>query len=134
MLGLIQGLTAGFSVNCENGLTLAINSAFTVYTNREVYDPTKIMKFNIALNNLTEASNQVYAYCDVTSLTTEFTKLADYSDWPQYVAIASRAGGVFIADYWIYMDCINKGMEYENGIDVGLCSGKLATLFLDTVL
>ena len=134
LLGLIQGLTAGFSVNCRDGLALAVTSAFTIYRNREVYDPRKTMKFTLATNNFSEASNTAYAYCDITSLTSEFTSLTNFSDWTQYVVIASRSGGVFIKDYWVYKDCIDTGLTYQNGYDVGLCAGKLATLFLDSVL
>ena len=108
-LGVINGFVSSFNANCAVGLTSTVNSFFDVVDNLAVYNPTKIAKFQISSVNFTEATNQVYAYCDVTQLTKQFTYLGDYENFENYIIFASRIGGTLV-NYWGEMaTCIEDG-------------------------
>lgn len=49
------------SISCTSGLTTAIYYAFDAYDNKDLYNPTKVLKFSVATTKLSEASNTVYA-------------------------------------------------------------------------
>ena len=91
------------------------------------------MKFNMSLNSFLEASNVVFAYCDVSHFQTEIEHYADYHNWEQYVSLAGRIGGVMVSDFWKYYDCIKEGRYGYNGFDIGACSGKITSLMIDTL-
>ena len=38
-----------------------------------------------------------------------------------------------IADFWTYLACIKEGRWGKNGWDVGLCAGRITSLFIDTI-
>ena len=105
-----------------------------MFNNIGIYDPRLLAKFSLSNVNLTEATNQVYAFCDMTSLFSQFTKLADYNNPEQYIVLASRVGGAFINTVGELMTCIGDGNERNNGYDVGYCGGELFSVFLDTTL
>ena len=51
----------------------------------------------------------MYAYCDVTQLTKQFTYLGDYENFENYIIFASRIGGTLV-NYWGEMaTCIEDG-------------------------
>ena len=102
--------------------------------NIALYDPTKTMKFAMSSNNLLESTNVIYAYCDFTHLYNEIAKLTNWRKWEQYVIIGGRIGGTFMTDLGKYNGCIKEGKEAGNGYDMGLCAGKIVTLFLDSIL
>lgn len=85
-------------------------------------------------NNAVEATNTVFAYCDFTHMYNEIAKLTVYTNWEQYVIVGGRVGGGMITDFWTFKSCIDEGKVAENGYDVGLCSGRIVTLFMDSVL
>ena len=87
----------------------------------------------MALNNLVEAGNVVFAYCDVSHFETEIAHLVEYTNWEQYPTLAGRIGGVMITDFWVYKDCITEGRYGNNGFDIGMCVGKLTSLMIDTL-
>jgi len=64
----------------------------------------------------------------------EIAKLTVYTNWEQYLIVAGRVGGTMIEDFWTYYDCIGEGKVADNGYDVGLCSGKIVGLFMDSIL
>lgn len=108
-LGVINGFVSSFNANCAVGLTSTVNSFFDVVDNLAIYNPTKIAKFQISSVNFTEATNQVYAFCDVTQLTKQFTYLSDYENYENYIIFASRIGGTLV-NYWGEMaTCIEDG-------------------------
>merc|ERR1712098_960676 len=102
--------------------------------NIDIYNPQKMAKFSLSNIALTEATNHVYASCDVSHLTSQFVKLSDYTNYEQYIVLASRIGGAFINAWPMYTGCIQHGKETDNGFDVGYCGGKLFSVFLDTTL
>jgi len=78
MKGVVVGMTAQFSGECRSGLVGVIDSALNLYQHIEVYLPQNLNKFGIAFNDLTQACNIVYAYCDITHMYSELAKLADW--------------------------------------------------------
>ena len=134
MLGSIDGFASNFNVDCRNGLSSTVSSLFDVKDNLGIYDPRLIGKFSIANVNFTEATNSVYAHCDMSQLVDQFTRLADYENYEQYIVFASRVGGVFINEYWEKSACIEHGNKIDNGYDVGFCSFQLVSAILDTEL
>ena len=134
LLGSIDGLTSGFNDDCRGGLAETVRSFFDVLNNIEIYKPDQVAKFNLANVNLVEATNVVYAMCDITSLTDQLTTLADFDDPTQYIVVGSRIGGSLIGEFPTYRACIQEGKERENGYDVGYCSTSLASILLDTSL
>ena len=85
------------------------------------------------INQLFEATNVVYTYCDVTHFQNEIEELFDYNHWEQYVALAARISGVMVWDFWICFGCITEGRKAANGWDVGLCAGRITSLMVDTL-
>ena len=134
LLGGIDGTTGGFNDSCRSGLAETVRSAFALFDNMDIYDPRKISKFSLSNIGLTEATNVVYAYCDVSHLTEQFVTLSDYNNYEQYIVLASRIGGAMINAYGELRECITRGKERGNGYDVGLCSGEIVSMFLDTTL
>ena len=67
------------------------------------------MKFNLSVNNLFESSNVVFAFCDISHVEKEIETYTEYKNWEQYVSLSGRIGGVMIADFWRYYDCIKEG-------------------------
>ena len=61
LYGLLDGMSFKKDANCYSGLTSTIYYAFDAYSNKEVYNPTKSLKFVISTSKLTEATNTVYA-------------------------------------------------------------------------
>ena len=134
LLGAIDGFASNFNVDCSKALTTSVVSIFDVFENIGIYDPRKIGKFQIANVNFTEGTNSVYAHCDMNQLVQQFTWLADYENYEQYIVFASRIGGVFINEFWEKEECISHGNKIDNGYDVGFCSFQLVSAFLDTEL
>ena len=134
LLGVIDGFTSNFNEQCRSGLAETVRNGFSVVNNIEIYDPRKVAKFNIANVGLTEATNIVYAYCDVSHLITQFSGLANYEDYDQYIVLVSRVAGAFVNTVGELTECVNDGQRKGNGYDVGLCSSTLASVLLDTSL
>jgi len=134
LLGSIDGFASNFNVDCRNGLSSTVSSLFDVFDNLGIYDPRLIGKFSISNVNFTEATNSVYAHCDMSQLVNQFVKLADFKNYEQYIVFGSRVGGVFINEFWEKSACIEHGNKIDNGYDVGFCSFQLVSAFLDTEL
>ena len=133
LFGLIDGIVAYFSAFCNAGMFQLVDAAFRLIDYYEIWIPSNLMKFNMSLNNLVEAGNVVFAYCDVSHFETEIAHLAEYTNWEQYPVLAGRIGGVMITDFWVYKDCIVEGRFGNNGFDIGMCVGKLTSLLIDTL-
>lgn len=71
--------------------------------------PANTAKFNLATVGLTEASNVVYAFCDISQLTSQLGVLLDYSDPEQYLVVLSRIGGAMINTVPELRSCIEDG-------------------------
>jgi hypothetical protein len=134
LLGVIDGTTGAFNDSCRGGLAESVRSGFSVMNNIGIYDPRLLAKFSLSNVNFTEATNQVYAFCDMTSLFSQFVTLADYQNPEQYIVLASRVGGAFINTFSELSTCISEGRVRNNGYDVGYCGGELFSVFLDTTL
>jgi len=134
LLGVIKGVTSNFNENCANSLSSTVGSFFDLIDNMAVYDPRLLAKFQLSTVNLTEATNQVYAYCDMNQLASQFTKLADYANYEQYIVFASRGLGTFINVWGEMTTCIDMANAKGNGFDVGYCGSTLASTLLDTSL
>ena len=83
---------------------------------------------------MTEATNIVYAYCDISALLAQFSKLLDFNNPEQYITLVSRVGGVFLSTWPKLTKCVKNGSKKENGYDVGFCASTLASQFLDISL
>lgn len=134
MLGVIDGFTSNFNEDCRSGLTSTVVSAFDVYDNMAIYDPRLIAKFQLSTVNFTEATNQVFVYCDSRQLTKQFTVLADYMNYENYIVFASRGLGTWINVWGELTTCMEEGAEMNKGYDVGYCGSSLITQLLDTKL
>lgn len=134
LLGVIDGFTSGFNETCRSGLANTVRSSFSVVDNIDFYNPKKLAKFQISNVGLTEATNIVYAYCDISALLAQFSKLFDYENPEQYITVASRVGGVFMSTWPKLTKCVTNGKTKENGYDVGFCGSTLASQFLDISL
>ena len=96
LVGIVDGTTGSFNGDCRGGLVSSIRAAFTLYNNIGIYDPRKLSKFTLSTNSFTEATNVVYAFCDISHLASQFSSLANYENYEQYIVLASRVGGGFI--------------------------------------
>jgi len=65
---------------------------------------------------------------------TQFSGLANYEDYDQYIVLASRVAGAFVNTVGELTTCVDDGQRKGNGYDVGLCSSTLASVLLDTSL
>ena len=134
--GIIDGLSDFLTSNeCTGGMANIVNSAFRMIDNIAIYDPRNTMKFSIASNNLTDATNITTAYCDFTGLYRKMGALfGDYRHWENYITLAGRVGGVFISDFWPKLKCIEEGIEAGIGHDVGLCCSSVISMMLDSII
>jgi len=66
LYGVVEALTSVFSTNCFNGIITAIGSVKQLLDNFGL-DPRKVMKVSIAIANLLEGWNVIYANCDFTN-------------------------------------------------------------------
>ena len=132
--GIIDGVTNVFSVGCNSGLFGLVNSVFRIFEFYKIWIPSNIMKFNMSINGMFEAGNNVFAFCDVSHIEKEIKEYTEYKKWEQYVSLSGRLGGIFIGDFWYYKDCIDQGRAGQNGFDVGKCAGVITTLMVDTIL
>ena len=132
--GLLDAVVSDFNAECRGGLTAATKSAFDLLDNANILNPQNVAKLNIATLNFTEATNTVYAYCDVSHLTDQFATLLNFADYEQYLTLVSRTGGTLINVWGEMTNCIARGKEKQNGYDVGYCGGTLGSTLLDTQL
>ena len=132
--GVIDGIVAYFSTTCHTGLFAFIDAAFRILDYWEIWLPWNLMKFNMSINYLFEATNVVFTYCDVSKIQQELVEYTDYRNWENYIALTARISGVMIWDFWVYLDCIKIGRAAQNGWDVGICAGKITSLMIDTLL
>jgi len=88
----------------------------------------------MSINQMFEATNVVYTYCDVSHFQAEIEEYFEFSNWEQYVALAARISGIMVWDFWTFFGCITEGRKAANGWDVGLCAGRITSLMIDTLL
>ena len=62
-----------------------VNGGFRAKDYKNVVDPRNSVKFQMALNQLTESTNSVYAFCDFTHFYSQLAMLADTENWEQYI-------------------------------------------------
>ena len=134
MVGCIDSIVSSYNEYCRSGLATTVRSAFDVYDNINIINPQNIPKFNLASVNLTEATNIVYAYCDVSKLFDQFSTITDYSDPEQYITIGSRVSGSLVNTVPEMRRCIDDGKRKGNGYDVGKCGCEIGAVVLDTKL
>jgi len=133
LIGITDGIVAYFSFDCHAGLVNFIYSLFRMVDHYKIWLPWNVMKFTMSMSTMIESANAVFAYCDVDHFQTEIEHLANYDNWEQYVTLSGRIGGVMIADFWKYYDCIEYGKFGNNGFDIGICSGRITALMIDTL-
>lgn len=61
LYGLLEGMAFKEKATCYGGLVNVIYQAFEILQYKDVYNPTKTLKFTIATQKFSEASNIVYA-------------------------------------------------------------------------
>ena len=133
--GVIDGFSSVFtSSSCTGGMANVVDSTFRMVDNIEIYLPMKTMKFFLSANNFSDSTNTVVAWCDFNGLGNKFAKLTNFRQYENYIRLAGRVGGVFIADWEPNYQCIEEGIEAEIGHDVGLCVSRVTSLMLDAVL
>ena len=130
---MIDGIVAYFSYTCHDGLFMIVAAAFGLVKHYQIWIPWNIMKFNMSLTALFESGNVVFTFCDVSHFQKEITEYTDYGNWEQYISLSARISGIMISDFWRYYACIQEGRLGANGWDVGLCSGRITALMVDTL-
>ena len=83
--GVIDGLTADFDTNCADSMYGVVNGGFRAKDYKNVVDPRNSVKFQMAMNQLTESTNSVYAFCDFTHFYSQLAMIADTENWEQYI-------------------------------------------------
>jgi hypothetical protein len=96
LYGLIDGLTADFDTNCSSSLYGVVNGGFRAIEYKNVYNPQKTIKFQMAINNFTESTNSVYTFCDFSAFFTNIAMYTDTENVEQYIQIASRISGSMV--------------------------------------
>lgn len=132
--GLVVGVTAIYSEECRGGLVGTVDSALSMYNHIELYLPQNFNKFGMAFNELTEATNIVFATCDMSHVFSELSKLGDWKNWEQYVALAGRIGGVFIEDFNTQLVIIQDAAYANDGYATGVAVGNIVQGMLDSML
>jgi hypothetical protein len=62
LLGFIRGFSFTDNLQCNAGLKLTINSFFSVLEYKNIQNPSAIIKFGLASNDLIDAYNTVTTY------------------------------------------------------------------------
>lgn len=111
LYGALDGMSFKESATCFTGLKSTIYYGFEALNYRQVYIPSNTIKFAIAAQKLSEATNTIYAYllfkilissfryCDFTHLYSVLAELTNFSDFQQYGQLLSRIGGGFVSDF-----------------------------------
>lgn len=134
MYGIIDGFTASYNTDCRDALKTTIDASFRLNQYKLVMVPTNTAKFQLAGTKFTTGTSNVYAYCDFTTVYSEFAKIQDYHAYENYIKLASRYAGAYFSAKKEFGNCIIQGEAAGLGYDVGLCRGKYLSLLLDTVL
>ena len=100
----------------------------------KVWLPQNTAKFNIANVSLTEASNVVYAYCDLSALFASFSHYTDTSAPDHFVVLGFRIAGAMVNTVGDLTDCVSRGKAKNDGFMVGNCSAVLVSTLLDVKL
>lgn len=132
--GMFVGVTAVYSETCRGSLVGLVDSGLEMYKHIEVWLPWNLNKFGLAMNNLTTSSNEMFAFCDISHMYSEFTKLLEWQKWEQYVVLGARVGGVFITDFNKAYKTIETGSNAGDGYSVGTSVGDLVSKMLDSIL
>jgi len=131
LLGVIDGFTSGFNEDCRSGLAETVRNGFSVLDTYQIWLPQNTAKFNIANVALTEASNIVYAYCDMSALFANLSQYTDISNPDQFVVLGFRIAGALVNTVGELTDCVSVGKAKNDGYMVGSCSAVLASTLLD---
>ena len=100
--GFIDGVTAPYNANCRDALKTTVNAYFRIWEYKIFINPTNTAKLQLASNNFTTGTSNVYAYCDFTNIYGEFSRFADYNDTEQYVKLGSRLVGAWLSEIPTY--------------------------------
>lgn len=74
----------------------------------------------------------MFVYCDSRQLTKQFTVLADYENYENYIVYFSRGLGTWINTWGELTTCMDEGSAKGNGFDVGYCGSTLLSKLFDT--
>ena len=135
LFGLADGLATDFDWYCADAMYGLIEGGFGISSHLKVYEPRHAVKFRLSLVRATEALNSAYVFCDFNTLWRHFAMLFDWSDWTNYLPIASRLAGSLFFQVPFYSRCIKQANSIEEGgYTAGVCWGHLAAVFLDAHL
>lgn len=132
--GVINGFTGTFDGTCVESLNGTVQGGFDLLTYWKIWNPTNTVKFNMAITQLTTSVNSVYAFCDFRHLFNQFAYLTEFSNWENYITLATRTAGSLIQQFPDFRSCIKQGKAGGNGYDVGVCGGGIVAMLLDTQL
>ena len=78
ILGLIDGVTGVFAETCTDGLTSLVHQSFMLGRFKNIINPNNTVKAQLAVQNVTDAGNVVFTYCDLNAFYNNFGELLDY--------------------------------------------------------
>ena len=96
--GVIQGVTGVFDFTCQDGMMTTVNAAFMSAHYSSIWVPEHTIKFQMALQNMSEATNVVFAFCAFSGLYNEIGELIDFNDTDQYIALGGRISGAMLGE------------------------------------
>ena len=134
LYGFLDGWSFEEQDTCSNGMYSAIAAAIDCLQYREIYIPSNTFKLPVAFNELEEALNTIYAYCDFTHVLDVVASLIDFSSATQWVQLAGRMAGAAIYDIPIIIDTITVAIEDDDWYGVGEGAGKSVQILLDAKL
>lgn len=132
--GLIDGLAADFDETCAMSMYGVVDGGFRAKEYWNIVIPTNTMKFQMAIDQLVDSTNSVYAFCDFSLFYSQLSTLTNFGEWQNYITLASRVMGSYMSAVGDYNHCIQQGKMGGNGYDVGICTGGKISMWMDVSL
>ena len=96
--------------------------------------PDYAIKLTNAYSKFQEYLNVAYAYCNLTQIFNASASLFSATSSVAYTRMFVRILTAMGDSWWRKTECIMDGWRGQNYYDIGLCSGKMLTVVLDTSL
>ena len=116
---------------CVNAAYGLIDQGFRLIDYRFVWLPEYTMKYNLALQKVTDFYNTAFAYCNFNQLIDNLVSIYNPESGSAQGRMFTRILASMISEFWFRMNCIVDGFLGSNFYDIGYCNGKIFTIVFD---
>ena len=92
------------------------------------------MKAQSGYNNVVQAADTAYVYCNFAQTYAAISTLWDPESNEAIGRMIARILAAMAGEWWYQTNCIIDGSLGRNYYDIGFCSGKLFVIVFDTTI